>query len=83
MSGCEKIKDKSLNLDIYKRPFNFLMPDHRETYNTWLGLVLSLFSIICVFSYAIYQMISLIQLDQYRLQTIAQENFYAEDQELK
>ena len=67
MSGCEKIKDKSLNLDIYKRPFNFLLPDHRETYNTWLGLVLSLFSIICVFSYAIYQMISLIQLDQYRL----------------
>ena len=62
LSACQQIKEKSLNLDIYKRPFNFLMPDHRETYNTWLGLVLSLFSMVCVCSYAVYQMISLVEL---------------------
>ena len=76
-TACNKFKTKSLSLDLYRRPFYFLMPDHRETYNTWMGSVLSLLTIVIVFTYAAYQMIILVSLDQYNVETTFQENFFS------
>ena len=55
------------------------MPDHRETYNTWLGLVFSIFSFIAVLSYAAYKLNSLVSRDLYTLQQAEEEGYYAYD----
>lgn len=30
IAGCGKLQQKTLGLDIYRTPFLFLLPDHKE-----------------------------------------------------
>ena len=52
--------DKAKTLDLYKQPFQFLMPDDRAYYNTYLGAFLSLLTFVILLTYGTYKFISLV-----------------------
>ena len=67
-SACASIMSGTLRLDIYRRPFHFLMPDHEPEYRTLTGFFFSLLTILLLLSYAAYKFLDLVQLNDYRLQ---------------
>ena len=58
------------------------MPDDRETYNTFIGLMLSILTIMIIFTYAAYQLSILVSLDQYNVISSVQENHYVANEPL-
>ena len=73
MPGCIAAKRFALNLDIYKQPFTFFMPDEKPMYRTLLGTFLSIFTIVIVLFTGIYKFYLLTKLEQYKIQTTTQE----------
>ena len=54
-------------VDIFKRPFYFLMPDEKEYYSTYLGTMFSILSILILLSYSGYKLRDLFIYNNYRL----------------
>ena len=52
---CDKIQRSSLGFDLYSRPISLLIPGGEDAYGTSFGSLLSLFTVIAVMSYTIYQ----------------------------
>ena len=65
--SCGSFEQKVLALDLYEKPFNFLMPDHRERYRSLLGSLLSVLTFALVLSYAGYKIVDLIEFNDYKL----------------
>ena len=65
--SCGSFEQKVLAIDLYKQPFNFLMPDHRENYRSLLGSLLSVVTFALMISYAAYKLIDLIEYNDYKL----------------
>ena len=47
-------------MDIYKRPFYFLMPDHSEYYKNYFGTFLGILSILMIAGYGTFKFRDLI-----------------------
>ena len=75
-SACTSVLNQSLRLDMYRQNFQFLMPDHEATYRSCIGTVLSILTLILVFSYSTYKFIDLIELNDYKIQEEKREKYY-------
>ena len=68
LSTCDKVFQKSLVLDLHRREFHFLLPDDEEKYRTFLGVILSLFTVLLLIGYGTYKMIDLVGYNDYKVQ---------------
>ena len=75
--SCGSLEQKILMFDLYEKPFNFLMPDHRDRYRTILGSFLSILTFVLVLAYAGYKFGNLVSYKDYKLMKFEQENFYS------
>lgn len=76
LSRCERIQEKTLELDMYRTPFLFLLPDHNEQYRTFLGSVLSLITFALMGFYSVYKMMTLFALADYRIMQATSDNYF-------
>ena len=76
VSRCDGVQKKALNLDIYRTPFLFKLPDNKERYRTFLGAILSVLTIIAVLAYGGYKFLVLFDYADYKVQAAVSENFY-------
>ena len=53
---CPTFHQMILSLDLYYKPFAFLMPDHRDRYRSHFGSFLSILTFLIVITYASYKM---------------------------
>ena len=65
--SCGSFEQKILAIDLFKQPFSFLMPDHRENYRSIMGSLLSVLTFTLVLGYAAYKFIDLIEYNDYKL----------------
>ena len=68
-------------LDVYKRPFNFLLPSKTEYYRNYLGMTLSLITILLLIAYGTFKFKALILFTDYNLFEIVQDSFYNDQDE--
>lgn len=66
-SACDTLQQKFLFLDLYRRPFMFLLPDKMPMYRSLLGSVLSILTVVAIISYATYKLIQLEGLEDYKI----------------
>ena len=56
LSPCDRYQSRMLSLDLYRRPFNFLLPDHESEYRTFLGSTLSIIQFVLLLLYGSYNL---------------------------
>ena len=77
MTTCDKFQSKALELDLYRRPFLFYLPDRKTMYRSLLGSVLSVITVSIMLSYATYKLVELSSLNSYKINKATQEYFYS------
>lgn len=65
-----------LNLDIYRQPFTLLLPDGKNQYRTVAGSLLSIISVLLIFSYASYKYTKMVSLQNYKTHTMELDDFF-------
>ena len=70
------LSNKMLSMDLYRRPFYFLLPDNSEKHRTCCGAVFSIFIILVILSYASYKFVDMLSFGDYKLYFSEQENFF-------
>ena len=65
-----------MRFDMYRQPFQFLMPDHDSAYRSVVGTILSILTLILVISYSTYKLIDLTQLNNYKIQEEKLEKYF-------
>ena len=55
MGTCENLVDKALVIDMYGRPFYFMLPNLRQKYKSIIGSVCTIFVLAILLAYAIYK----------------------------
>ena len=73
---CDSLQEKALFIDLYRRPFLFLLPDKVPSYRTLLGSVLTVFTVLLISGYAFYKFIRLEALKDYKINNATHEQFY-------
>ena len=74
LTGCDRCSQKALFVDVYRQPFRLLLPDGHDTYRTFIGALLSLFTIVIILTTGVYKFTTLINKDEYRVQLRTIEN---------
>ena len=57
LANCAKYQSKVLMIDLFRRPFNFLLPDHQSEYRTFLGSMLSVITAIFLLVYGGFKIV--------------------------
>ena len=70
--------DKARLLDRYSKPFQFLLPDHRTNFNTFIGSFLTLVTFGTLMTYGTYKFITLVNQSEYSLQEVIERDFFDE-----
>ena len=70
-------------MDIYNKPFAFLMPNGDYKHRTCCGAFASFLIILVILSYASYKFLDMINYGDYKLYSSLQENFFSEEDPLK
>ena len=78
LSTFDRCQKSTLRFDLYKQPFRLLLPDEKDTYRTFVGAMLTIFSIILVLVYAGFKVGNLFALDEYKIQVRQKEHLYNE-----
>ena len=73
MDGCQQ---NFLRLYLYRQPFNFLLPDKKDSYRTFLGSLLSLLTVFLLIGFATYKLIAISTNSDYKIQVHDQKFFY-------
>ena len=73
MDGCQQ---HFLSLDLFRQPFNFLLPDEKANYRTFLGSLLSLLTIFLLIGFAAYKLTAISVNSDYKIQLHDQKFFY-------
>mmetsp|Transcript_4251 Transcript_4251/g.5291 ORF Transcript_4251/g.5291 Transcript_4251/m.5291 type:complete len:118 (+) Transcript_4251:34-387(+) len=73
---CASFYEKLLFLDIYPKPFYFLMPDSQPRYRSLLGSVLSVCTVLAIFSYAAFKLHRLMRLVDYQVNIVNEDHYY-------
>ena len=76
-------RNKFLVMDLYNRPFSFLMPNGAEKHRTFCGAFVSILIILVILSYASYKFQDMVSYGDYKLFSSLQENFFTERDALK
>ena len=74
------VKRQVLNLDIHKRHFELLIPGGEQNYKTFLGSLISFFTIILMFQNTIVNSLKLINITDFKLLETEEENYFPIDQ---
>ena len=78
---CDKFTQKALVLDIYGRPFQFMLPNSKQKYKSIVGSICTIFVMTMVLIYAVYKFENLVAKDESRVQ-ISIENSYFNETEI-
>ena len=70
-------------MDLYNRPFSFLLPNGAERHRTFCGAFISILIILVILSYASYKFLDMYNYGDYKLYSSLQENFFTEEDALK
>ena len=55
VAPCQKFLQKVLVLDLYGRPFMFMLPNHQQKYKSIIGSLCTIFILSIVLVYAVYK----------------------------
>ena len=58
-----------LYADLYKQPFKFLFPDEKDTYRTFMGAIMTIFTVILVMVFAYFKLERLLEYQIYKIQS--------------
>lgn len=75
-STCDQVQQKTLNIDLYRTSFNFLLPENQMEYRSFLGACLTIMTLLLLISFSGYKMIDLLGYDNYKLQVSTQSDFF-------
>ena len=67
LSQCDRYQRQALRLDVYRQPFSLLLPDGYETYRSFIGALLSIFSLVIMLTYGSYKFTRLMHSDDYQV----------------
>ena len=73
---CSHYAQNVMVIDLYKRPFYFLMPDRTEYYRNYLGTCLSFFTLFLVLVYGFIKFGDLMEYKDYKVFEIKEENYF-------
>ena len=76
LGRCDRVQEKALHLDLYRRPFMFNLPDDSSMYRSLLGSVLSFITICTLLSYAIYKLVKLDSHTEYQINEAHRDQYY-------
>ena len=76
LSRCDRVQEKALHLDLYRRPFMFNLPDNSSMYRSLLGSVLSVITLCILLSYAIYKLVKLDSHTEYQINEVHRDQYY-------
>lgn len=65
LTGCDKFQQQVLAFDLYRRPFRLFLPDDQAMYRTLLGSFLTLITLVTVFFYAGWKLMTMFTLTDY------------------
>lgn len=82
MATCDKIFSKLLGLDMYRTPFLFFLPDHKEQYRTFLGAFLTILTLMMTIFFGSYKSFVLFSLADYKIMEINSHYFYPASREM-
>lgn len=74
--NCGGLLEKALVLDLYGRPFLFMLPNRKQKYKSIVGSICTIFILTIVFAYAIYKFDLLIQKEEARVQRSTEEEYF-------
>lgn len=60
--------DRILKLDLYREVFQFQLPNGSAHYRTFLGAILSCITVSLIGLFAVYKLIALATIEDYRVQ---------------
>ena len=83
MSKCDQAQSKLLVFDLYRVPFNFLLPDHQSSYRTLLGAVLTLITLVTMAAFANYQLMLYFDQSNFEINQVRQEYFFKPSEGIK
>ena len=78
VDGCQR---RFLNLDLFRQPFNFLLPDQKDRYRTFLGALLSLITLMGLVAYSVVRLTALATNSDYKIQ-VQNKNYFYEDSDV-
>ena len=73
---CDKLQQRMLSLDLYRLPFRLLLPDNQDQYRTFLGSILSIFTVVIILTYTGYKMAQLASTEEFKIQLRQKDYFY-------
>ena len=79
LSGCERLQQTVLSVDMYKQPFQFILPDGRSKYRSFVGAVLSIITLLTVLTYFVYKLNVIINFNDFDVQISDFEQYYDTD----
>ena len=75
--SCPTFHQMILSLDLYYKPFSFLMPDHRDRYRSHFGAFLSIVTFFIVIVYASYKLNEMYVNTSFQVEEVEQEEVFA------
>ena len=76
LSGCERVQQTVLNVDMFKEPFQLILPDGKGKYRSFVGAVLSIMTLSTVLTYFVYKVNVIINFNDFDVQISDFEQFY-------
>ena len=79
MAQLKACQNSMLKFDYFAQPFNFLLPEGRETYRSGKGCCMTLMLVIVVIFYGAMQSIKLFTFDETDVMVSQTQNYFDED----
>lgn len=79
-SGCSKVREKALVIDLFGEPFQFYLPNQRRRYTSLVGAIMTLITVIAVGLYAVYKWQVLFSLEETRIQPEVKSDYFTNEQ---
>ena len=68
-------------IDLFRRPFNFLLPDHQSQYRTFLGSMLSIITILLILVYGGYKIVLYFKREEFTVNQTRQSYYFGLEDE--
>ena len=75
-SSCSSLLQKAMVIDMYGRPFYFMLPNKQQKYKSIVGSLCTVFILSIVLIYAIYKLELLIAKEEARIQSNVEDFYY-------
>lgn len=82
LTKCDSVYQRTAKLDVYGRPFTFLVSNNQVKYKTFMGAMLSVLTVITLITYMSYKISAMTNATDYKVQMQHQESYYDDSDEL-